>query len=93
MTNTYTVFYAHPFYGSGSYVTERDSAATAGIEAADMLSEDMTDYCLDEGDADDTELFGDYECELSMIRDDLDVRVYAGDHVVGPARIPDWEFE
>lgn len=81
-TADYTVFYSHPFHGSGYYTVASISAQQAGKEAADALPEDFSDD--DEPES----------IELDIIRDDLDIRVFAGRLDAEPTgQTPDWQFE
>lgn len=81
-TAEFTVFYSHPFHGAGNYTVASISAQQAGTEAADMLPEDFSDD--DEPES----------IDLDIIRDDLDIRVFAGRHEAEPiGQSPEWVFE
>lgn len=73
----FTVFWSHPYHGSGAYVAQSLSADAAGVEAGDMIAEDLAD---DDADG----------LEVSSIRDDLDVAVWTGSHAVRPSVEPDF---
>lgn len=78
----FTVFYSHPHHmpEGGHYTVDRPTAEIAGREAADMLPEDLSE---------------DEEPEflaLETIRDELEIKVYPGEHSVQPTEEPAYEF-
>lgn len=82
VTSDFSVFYSHPFHGRGNYTVASISAQQAGKEAADMLPEDFSDEENPE------------DIDLDIIRDELEIRVYAGHLDTEPTgRTPDWVFE
>ncbi len=75
----YTVFWSHPYHGTGAFTVDAASAQIAGQEAADSLPEDFADDDQD-------------ELELSSIRDDLDIAVWEGTHTARPETDPVFVF-
>lgn len=71
----FTIFWKHPRLGEGSYTIAYCDAQSAGDDALDELASDMSD------DPED-------DLDVSLIRDDLDVVVYAGAHNQRPETPP-----
>jgi hypothetical protein len=86
----YTIFYWHPRHcqSGNHYIVDRTSARIAADEAAESLADDWVEDEM--GD----EFFdsGERETLRSLILDDLDLKVYEGDHDVQPGGEPtcDW---
>lgn len=89
----FTVFYRHPLHmpEGGRYTVNRTSARIAGREAADMLPDDLCE--TEEPSKEDGEdARWEYSRDIERIRDDLEIKVYAGIHESQPAGEPDYEY-
>ena len=75
----FTVFWSHPYHGSGSSVIDAATAEIAGNEAAESLSEDLAD------DPEDS-------LEVSTIVDDLTIEVWEGALQARPEAEPEFTF-
>lgn len=73
----FTVFWSHPYHGSGSLQVDATTAKQAGDDTSDSLAEDFAE------DEDDM-------LEVASIRDDLEIDVFEGAHKERPTATPEF---